>query len=118
MSELHEFPRFGEALVRSLNLSVRRLLARDGLDIWDLALPSKMKAPFHEHTRPFFSILADGWIENDYRRERIPFHPFLNVYHPTGTVHATAAGPHGARILTLEISAEWERRAEGFVRLP
>ena len=118
MSDPRKTPRVNEALVRSWDITIRRRHTGYGLDLWDLDLPKGMKAPLHEHGCPFFCVLVDGWIENDYKRRRIPYHRFLNVYHPTGTVHSTTAGHHGARLLTVEIAPEWERRVEGFVKLP
>src|SRR5262249_54299722 len=44
--------------------------------------------------------------------------PLLNIYHPAGTIHTTAVARRGARLLTMEVSPEWERRVEGLVALP
>ncbi|MBI3449363.1 MAG: helix-turn-helix domain-containing protein [Acidobacteria bacterium] len=118
MIRAEDVPRVNQDLMESWQIAVRGRHAEEGLEIWDLDLPGELRAPAHEHLRSFFCILLDGWMENDYGRRRIPFHPFLTVFHPAGTVHTTVGARRGGRVLTLEVSREWERRVEGLVTLP
>src|SRR5262245_9677176 len=118
MTPVDPVPQVDLDLMESWNISVRRRHAAEGLILWDLDLPRGMKAPPHEHLRSFFCLLVDGWMENDYGRRLIPFHPHLNIYHPAGTIHTTTVAGRGARLLTMEVAPEWERRVQGLVALP
>ncbi len=105
-------------LLRGWRAAVRRKLTLRGLRAWDIRLLPGFRAPAHEHELPFFCILLAGALEYRTRDGALSFHPMLNVFHPAGTVHSAVAGSRGARILTLETTLDWTRRAEEFLRLP
>jgi AraC family transcriptional regulator len=98
--------------------AVRRKLTLRGLWAWDIRLPPGFRAPAHEHALPFFCILLDGALEYRTRHGAIELRPLVNVFYPAGTVHSAVAGGRGARIVTLEASPEWIRRAEDYLLVP
>jgi AraC family transcriptional regulator len=98
--------------------AVRRKLTLRGLQAWDIRLLPGFRAPAHEHALPFFCILLDGALEYRTRLGAYELRPLLNVFHPAGTVHSAVAGGRGARIVTLEASPDWIRRAEDYLLLP
>ncbi|MFN7940734.1 MAG: helix-turn-helix domain-containing protein [Thermoanaerobaculia bacterium] len=119
---LHEpsgaVPSVDAALLRSWDVGIRHRHAENGLVAWDLDLKPEFRAPPHLHEIPFFCILLEGWMENDYRHRQIAFHPSLNVFHPAGTVHTGFAGARGARLVTIEADPTWERRIADLAPLP
>jgi AraC family transcriptional regulator len=106
------------SLMEAWQLTVLHHTQTAGVLLWDIALPRHFVAPPHEHELPFFCVLTDGCLENDYPRGPIAYHRLLNVYHPAGTVHSGVAGPQGARIFTLETTAAWAHRLDGLPALP
>ena len=105
-------------LMRSWQIAVRHRVEASGLRTWELVLPGGFRGPQHEHELPFFCVLIDGWMESFYRRSSIAYHRFLNVFHPSGTVHSGQAARDGAIVLTLEMTSVWKPRLEEIGALP
>jgi AraC-like DNA-binding protein/quercetin dioxygenase-like cupin family protein len=105
-------------LLAAWPLTVLHRLEEAGVRVWEIALAPGFVAPPHEHELPFFCVLLEGEMENVYSRGPLRYRRLQNVFHPAGTVHSGTAGPGGARILTLETTADWAERLDGLPALP
>lgn len=104
-------------LLRTWKVEVTSDLEALGLTIREVLVPRSSLAR-HVHERAYFCALLEGSLESDYGSRLVRYRRALTVFHPAETVHASAIGVHGARLLTVEMGSEWLLRAEVEGSLP
>ena len=96
--------------------SVRRRAAAGGFSLVETWYRRDENLPPHAHEHAFVCLALEGSYGESYLRGRdVEYRPFTAVYHPPGEEHVTRMGPHGGRVVNIEVDATWLalRRALG-----
>jgi AraC family transcriptional regulator len=84
--------------------TVRRSIARDGLQAYEAAYEPHSTLAMHEHSAPFFTYVLRGeFVERTGRMDRECARGSV-IFHPPCDAHANTVGPHGTMSLNVEIS--------------
>ena len=92
-----------------------RLLADDVL-LSELRPPCSCQIPRHQHELAYVTVVLSGDYREGNRGRMQDLHPFTAVFNPSGIEHATAIGPAGASLFTIEMRDEHLRQLA--IRLP
>ena len=95
---------------------VKARLLTDDVLLSELRPPCSCQIPWHQHELAYVTVVLRGdYREGDRGRMR-DLHPFTAVFNPSGIEHATAIGPAGASLFTIELRDEHLRQLA--MRLP
>jgi AraC family transcriptional regulator len=73
---------------------------------------SREVLPAHEHRRAYLSFVISGEYVERLGSADIVCAPFQVRFHPAGEVHANVFGARGARVMNLELDANWDEEIE------
>ena len=89
---------------------ILRKRQESGLILSELKHDHARKLPSHSHELAYFCLLLNGDYWEQSGRKRVTYKPLTVMFHPPGTTHIDAIGPHGGRFFSVEVKAVWLER--------